>query len=489
MGINTHQEPLVYMHKDCHICRAEGFSASARLLIKSSKGELIATLNVIENETLQPGHIGVSNIARDTLQVSAGDSVIVRHAPMVKSLSTMRKKVHGHTLSDEEMMSVMMDISQHRYRDIEISSFLSGCAGDRLNIDEIIGLTRAMVDCGKRLHWPEAEKIFDKHCIGGLPGNRTTPLIVAIVSAAGLIIPKTSSRAITSPAGTADTLETLFDVDFKLKDMQRIVYEIGACLVWGGAVNLSPADDLMVQVERALDLDGEGQLIASVLSKKIAAGSTHVIIDIPVGDTAKVRTQSEAYRLGGLFDKVGEACDINVRCVITDGSQPVGAGIGPVQEALDVLAVFQRAPLAPADLRQRSLSLAANLIDLAEGCGLDEALSKATSILDSGQAWRQFQRIADAQGGMKELPRANVARDIKANASGTIIAIDNRRLARLAKLAGAPSDSVAGLRLHARLSQTISSGDPLFTLFSDSPGERDYALEYYQQNPSIFTIR
>tara|TARA_R110000824_G_scaffold401796_1_gene616751 strand:+ start:14476 stop:15987 length:1512 start_codon:yes stop_codon:yes gene_type:complete len=489
MGINTHQEPIVYMHKDCHICRAEGFSASARVLVKAASTKLIATLDIVENNTLTPGHIGLSNIAIERLDVKAGQKVVVEHAPVVTSLSAVRKKVYGHVLSDNDMAEIMQDLSEHKYRDIEIASFLSVCAGSRLNLDEIISLTRAMVQCGKRLHWPDHDKVFDKHCIGGLPGNRTTPLVVAIVSAVGLIIPKTSSRAITSPAGTADTLETLFKVDYKLPEIRRIVDDVGACMVWGGAVNLSPADDLMIRIERELNIDGEGQLIASVLSKKIAAGSTHAIIDIPVGDTAKVRTHAKADYLASLFTQVATACGLQVRCVITDGSKPIGAGIGPVQEAIDLLSILKCEESAPQDLRQRALELAANLLDMADNCGLDSAIEIATDILESGAAWHQFQRIATAQGGIKELPESNYSSVQLSPRKGVIHAIDNRRLARLAKLAGAPFDASAGLRLHANVGEVVEQNQALFTLYSDSSGEQDYALDYYQNNTDIFVIQ
>ena len=488
MGIDTHQEPLVYMHRDCPVCRAEGFAASARLLVKSGARRLIATLNVVEGDHLAPGEIGLSNIARDRLGVAEGERVEVLHAPMVESLAAVRKKIHGHALGEEELAGIMEDISLHRYRDIEIAAFLSVCAGKRLTLDEIIALTNAMVACGRRLSWPGVARVYDKHCIGGLPGNRTTPLVVAIASAAGLTIPKTSSRAITSPAGTADVMETLFRVEFSLDELQRIVSDTGACLAWGGAVSLSPADDLMVRIERALDLDGEGQLIASVLSKKIAAGSSDVVIDIPVGATAKVRSRTEADYLAGLFTQVGTACGIAVRCVITDGSRPIGRGLGPVEEARDVLAVLRGEPGAPRDLRDRSLLLAAHLLDLAEGRGLDDAAEKAAHVLDSGRAWAQFQRIAQAQGGLRQLPKAAYSMEKRAERGGTVAAIDNRRISRLAKLAGAPFDATAGLRLHVNVGSEVAAGEPLFTLFSDSPGERDYALAYYRHNPDIFVI-
>ncbi|GAB3025526.1 thymidine phosphorylase family protein [Bowmanella dokdonensis] len=489
MGIDTHQEPVVYMREDCHVCVAEGFNASSRVLVTNGSHMLIATLNVVERHVLEAGRVGLSKIAVQRLRASDGDEICIGHAPVLHSLSHVRKKVFGHALSAFEMREVIEDISAHRYSDMEIASFLSVCAGGRLDLDEIISLTQAMVACGKRLTWPGEARIFDKHCIGGLPGNRTTPLVVSIASAAGLTVPKTSSRAITSPAGTADTMEVLTTVDLPLDRIQAIVAETGACLAWGGAVNLSPADDLLIRIERALDLDGEGQLIASVLSKKIAAGSTHVIIDIPVGETAKVRTRQQADRLASLFTEVGQACDIFVRCVMTDGSKPIGRGIGPAEEAKDLLAVLKNEPGAPRDLRQRALHLTANLLDLADNTGLDAAMRKAVEILDSGQAWQQFQRILRAQGGIKALPQAAYQHRQLAVRSGVLMSIDNRRLSRLAKLAGAPLDKAAGLRLFVEVGDRISPDQPLFTLCSESTGERDYALEYYRQNQDIFVIQ
>jgi len=488
IGINTYQEPVVYMRSDCSVCLAEGFSVNSSVAVNFNGRSIVATLQVVDASLLGIGEAGLSKISLERLGVSQGDKVTVTHVPVITSLKNVRKKVHGNKLDDAEIDSIIQDISQHRYRDIEIAAFLSVCAGNRLDIDEIIGLTNAMVACGKHLSWEGHEKILDKHCIGGLPGNRTTPLVVSIVSAAGFVIPKSSSRAITSPAGTADTMEALTRVNLDLMEIRHVVAETGACLVWGGAVNLSPADDLLIRIERALDLDGEGQLIASVLSKKIAAGSTHAVIDIPVGKTAKIRSEKDAERLASIFTHVGLACGIQVRCVITDGSQPVGRGIGPVEEARDVLSVLQGQCQGLEDLRDRSLFLAAHLLSLAGEENFDEAMHKARTILDEGLAWQQFKRIAEAQGGLKTLPEARYCHVEKAESTGRLVAIDNRQLARLAKLAGAPVDMAAGLRLHVRLGDIITPGTPLFTLMSDSMGERDYAMDYYHRFSSIFLL-
>ncbi len=488
MGIDTHEEPVVYMRSDCDICRSEGFSANARVQVRSADKSIIATLNIVTADTLAPDTMGCSLSAWRYLGLHDEQTVTVQHAPVVRSLSTLRKKVHGHELSEAEIAAVIGDIARRLYSDIEIASFLTACAGNRLNLAEITGLTKAMIDIGNRLQWPDYPRVFDKHCVGGLPGNRTTPIVIAVGSAAGLIMPKTSSRAITSPAGTADTMEVLTRVDMNLEEMQQVVRSTGACLAWGGRVKLSPTDDLLIRIEKALDLDGEGQLIASVLSKKIAAGSTDILIDIPVGPTAKVRNQKQAQRLSGLFTGVAKALGVQVHCVITDGSQAVGRGIGPAEEARDVLAVLRNDEDAPQDLKERALFLSAQLLSMASGEDLQLSATKAQVILHSGKALEQFERICQAQGVRKEIPDAPHSEELTASSAGHLLSMDNRRLAQLAKLAGAPSSPVSGLRLQVRVGDTVRQGQTLARLFAATSGELAYARAFYHDNRDLFNI-
>lgn len=290
LGIDTYKHPVIYMKNDCHVCISEGFETHARIRVELGDKTIVATLNTIKSDLLEPGEAALSDYAWDLLDAKEGDKLILSHPKTLKSLNYLRSKIYGNELTHNELNNIVVDVSQGRYSDIYISSFITACAGGRLNKREITDLTKAMVEAGDKLSW-DNNFIVDKHCVGGLPGNRTSPIIVSIVSAYGLTMPKTSSRAITSPAGTADAMEVLTSVDFDLKAMKEIVTKEGACIAWGGSVSLSPADDILIRVEKALDIDSEGQLIASVLSKKIAAGSTHIVIDIPVGSTAKVRSK------------------------------------------------------------------------------------------------------------------------------------------------------------------------------------------------------
>ncbi len=488
LGLDTQYEAIVVMHKECDVCRSEGFSAHTRVLLCNGKRQVIATLYQATGDLISHDEAALSESAWRRLSLNEGDTITVTHPAPLDSLSHVRSRIYGHDLGEPAFNAIVRDVVDGKYSDIYLSSFLTACAARPLDHKEVLALTHAMVETGERLRWP-AGIIVDKHCVGGLPGNRTTPLIVAIVASLGLTMPKTSSRAITSPAGTADAMETMAPVDLDTAAIRQVVEREGGCVVWGGAIKLSPADDILIRVERALDLDSEGQLIASVLSKKIAAGSTHVVIDLPVGPTAKVRSAETAKALSQDIVEVAETFGLKVKTLATDGLQPVGRGIGPALEARDVLSVLRCEPDAPQDLRQRATALAGALLELAGAAPPDGGETLATAALDNGRAWTKFQRICEAQGGMRVPPTSSQQRPLLAERSGDVLAIDNRRIARLAKLAGAPDDKAAGVDLHVSVGDEVTLGQPLCTVHTESPGELAYAFDYASANHDIIAIR
>lgn len=487
LGLLTQHDAIVLMRADCPVCRAEGLAARAQVLLSSGGRDVLATLYQVSNGFLGTDEAGLSEAAWARLGVEEGALITVRHAPPLSSLSSVRRRIHGDRLEPDAFSAIIADVAAGRYTDVHLAAFLTGCSARPLDLAETTALTGAMVAAGERLSW-DAPVVIDKHCVGGLPGNRTTPIVVAIVAAHDLRMPKTSSRAITSPAGTADTMETLAPVDLDLPAMRRVVDQEGACLVWGGAVHLSPADDVLIRVERVLDIDTEGQLIASVLSKKIAAGSTHVVLDLPVGPTAKVRSDDAGAELAQRMTKVAAEFGVTLRCLLTDGAQPVGRGIGPALEALDVLAVLQGSASAPDDLRRRACTLAGSALELAGAAPAGHGVRIAAETLSDGRAWSKFQRICEAQGGMRVPPKAAIQQPIKADRPGRITQINNRTLARLAKLAGAPDNKAAGLELHVRLGDEVAAGQPLLTIHTEAHGELAYALDYAVANPGLITV-
>jgi thymidine phosphorylase len=487
MHIDTHQEPVIYMRKDCHVCRSEGFYAHSRVRITTDKNSIIATVNMITNGYLSHEEVGLSESAWKLLDATEGEKAYFNHAKPADSMGSVRGKVYGTPFTDNTSRHIIEDITRGAYSDIQLAAFVTACAGNRLDTQEIISLTKAMVNAGCQLDWG-AEKVMDKHCVGGLPGNRTTPIVVAIVTAAGLIMPKTSSRGITSPAGTADTMETLAPVALSIADMRNVVEQEGGCIAWGGSVSLSPADDILIRVERALDLDSEGQLVASVISKKVAAGSTHALIDLPVGITAKVRNQEYANKLATQLVTTGEALGIEITPLFSDGQQPVGRGIGPALEARDILAVLQNHPHAPQDLRQRSLVIAGKMLEMGGVAKANNGLERASKILDSGKAWVKFQAICEAQGGMRTPPESTFKHQVESTKSGIVCYINNRFISKLAKLAGAPSAPAAGIDIHIRLGDIVEVGQALFDLHAETEGELQYAIDFLNAHPDAIKI-
>lgn len=487
LGLDTQYEAIVFMHEDCHVCRSEGFTAHNRVLLCNGERQVIATLYHVTGDLIAHDEAALSESAWTRLGLRDGEHIIVTHPAPLDSLRHVRSRIYGNELGEPSFQAIIEDIVQGRYSDIDLSSFLTACAARPLEHKEVLALTHAMVEAGDRLRWP-AGIVVDKHCVGGLPGNRTTPIIVAIAASLGLMMPKTSSRAITSPAGTADTMETMAPVELDTTAIRRVVEREGGCVVWGGAVKLSPADDILIRIERALDLDTEGQLIASVLSKKIAAGSTHLVIDLPVGPTAKVRTPKAAETLSRALASVAETFGLHTKVVQTDGLQPVGRGIGPALEARDVLSVLRCEPNAPGDLRQRAIALTGALLELAGATPQGGGEAMAAQALDTGRAWAKFQRICEAQGGMRVPPTSLQQRPLLAEGPGRVYSIDNRRIARLAKLAGAPDDKAAGIHLDVVIGDQVASGQPLCTVHADTPGELAYAFDYAAINRDIIVI-
>ncbi|MDD1526834.1 MULTISPECIES: thymidine phosphorylase family protein [Bradyrhizobium] len=475
--LDTGRENVVVVSRQSKALRAEIFRGFSRVELRQGDKVMLATLLITDDDTLAaPDEIGLSEPAFRRFAQGVGTQVTVRPAAPPESLEAVRAKIRGRTLSQAEIGAIINDLAHYRYSDMEIAAFLIGSASF-ITSDELLALTGAMAQAGTQLVWP-TPVVVDKHCIGGIPGNRTSMVVVPIVAAHGLPIPKTSSRAITSPAGTADTMEVLARVNVGVEEMKAIVSACNGCLIWGGHVNLSPADDVLISVERPLSLDTREQMVASIISKKIAAGSTHLLIDIPVGPTAKVTSGVEAMRLRKLFEFVGDRFGRSVEVIVTDGSQPIGNGIGPVLEANDVMAVLGNEPDAPRDLREKSLRLAAHLLEYDPKLRGGAGYARARELLDSGAALKQMQKIIDAQGPStcsNEL--GSLSFDVEASHDGTVSAIDCLRLNRLARTAGAPLDKGAGIRLFKKIGDRVEQGEPLYRVYTFDRPEHDLAAD------------
>lgn len=478
IAIDTYKENVAYLHRDCEIYQTQGFQAlnKIEIYVNGNLHPVVAVLNVVDDEKIAKiDELGLSEQVFQQLNLPEGSPVKVRHAEQPKSLSYVHRKISGDRLEYSEYLEIIQDINNNRYSKIEITAYLVGCAESEMDRDEVLYLTRAMVDTGERIDWQEP-MIADKHCIGGIPGNRTSMLIMPIIAAYGMLMPKTSSRAITSPAGSADTMEVLANVELEIKTLQKIVKQHGGCLAWGGTAKLAPVDDILIAVERPLSMDSPGQMVASILSKKVAAGVTHLIIDIPVGPTAKVHSYAKAMKLRKLFEYVGDNLGLTLEVLITDGKQPIGSGVGPMLEARDVMRVLENDPLASQHLREKSLQLAGHIIEFDVKVRAGQGYNIARDILESGQALEKLNAIVDAQGrNPNPLRLAKLSYEVAAPLHGSVSSINNFVIAYIARLAGAPHDQTAGVDIHKKLGQTVKKGDPLYTIYADF--EADFHFE------------
>ncbi len=473
VNLDTGRENVVVISRQSKALRPEIFSGFSRVELRRNSRVLLATLLITDDDALVgPDEIGLSEPAFRRFAEPVGSLVAVTPAAPPESLEAVRAKIRGRTLSAAEITAVINDLTHYRYSDMEIAAFLISSASF-MTSGELLALTAAMAQAGTQLKWSNPI-VVDKHCIGGIPGNRTSMIVVPIVAAHGLTIPKTSSRAITSPAGTADTMEVLARVNVGVDEMKAIVEACNGCLIWGGHVNLSPADDILISVERPLSLDTREQMVASIMSKKLAAGSTHLLIDLPVGPTAKLTSDMEAMRLRKLFEFVGDHFGISVEVITTNGSQPIGNGIGPVLEAQDVMAVLANDPAAPQDLREKSLRLAAHLLDYDPRLRGGAGYARARDLLDSGAALKQMQKIIEAQGPSDcRSDLGNLTFDVMAGSDGFVSGIDCLRLNRLARTAGAPLDKGAGIRLFKKIGDRVERGEPLYRVHAFDRSELD----------------
>ena len=480
VAIDTYKENVAYLHRDCALYRSEGFQALNKIEVSSAQNgnSVIAVLNIVDDASITtPGELGLSEQVFDQFAVNEGCAVKISHASAPKSIKAVHRKISGERLLFEDYLAINQDIASNRYSKIEIAAYLVGCAESGLDRDEVLSLTQSMLQTGEQLQWDEP-LVVDKHCIGGIPGNRTSMLVVPIVAEHGMLMPKTSSRAITSPAGTADTMEVLAKVDLNPETLHNLVTHQRAFLAWGGTAKLAPVDDILIAVERPLSMDSPGQMVASILSKKVAAGSTHLLIDIPVGPTAKIRSQTNAMKLRKLFEYVGDSMGLTLEVVITDGRQPIGQGIGPVLEARDVMRILENHPLAPLDLREKSLQLAGRILEFDADVRGGQGYLLARDILESGRALQKMQSIIQAQGASDNLARpGKLKHQVLAQEAGRISAIDNLQLAQIAHLAGAPMDKEAGVDLHKKVADTVEKDEPIYTIHAEFNADFNFAKQ------------
>lgn len=486
LDFSTGTKEVIVLHKE----DADEMNISPMDRVKISKDggkEEIAIVDLTV-KNLSPGTMGSFYGLTKQLDLEEGDEVYLNPIEKPDSTDYIKKKLEGKELSEEETRSIIEDVMEDRLSDIEMTSYVTSLYIRGMTEQETVDFTNAIIDSGDTLDFKK-RVVVDKHCIGGVPGNRTTMLIVPIVAAAGLTIPKTSSRSITSPAGTADSMEVLAPVSHNLDEIKEIVEKTNGCMVWGGAINLAAADDKLIRVRHPLSIDPKGVLLGSILAKKKAAGATNVLIDIPIGKGAKVSTKEKAEDLSEDFMRLGTKLNMEVKCIVTPGYDPVGAAIGPALEAKEVLRILKGEDVSR-DLKDKALQMAGILLETGGKAEEGEGYRKAAEILKSGKAEEKMREIIEAQNGDPEIQPEDIeigkhSKELYAEETGRIQYIHTSKIAEIAKLAGAPKEKGSGIYLEVEKGDRIEEGDKLMTIYSESERKLESALDYYKENHPV----
>lgn len=450
---------------------AFGIVPGDRVQIKYGKKSLTVATDITHN-SIRHGEIGIFADVWRILKPRLGSPVTINIISRPPSVEAIKKKILGHEATDEEIRSIIKDISERRLSAIETTYFVASGYVRPYTDRELVSMVSAMAESGDMFKWGK-RKVVDKHSVGGLAGNRTTMVAIPIIASLGLLIPKTSSRAITSPSGTADTMEVLSPVTFSPDRVRHIVKHANGCLIWGGGLSIAPADDLIIRVSKPLSLEPYDKMIVSILAKKVAMGVQYLVVDLPYGLGTKIPNLKVGRSIEQRFQRVGRAFKMKVRVKFDSAKQPIGRGVGPAFEARDVLRVLQQKPNRPRDLEAKAIGLAAELLEMSGECRRGQGKKIATEVLRSKRAWKKMQAIISLQGGRSAVDSEDVTKGaykfvVRAKRRGLVDLIDNRAINDVVRMLGAPDHKLAGLYLNAKLGQRVRVGDPLITLNSQT---------------------
>lgn len=406
------------------------------------------------------------------------------------AIEAIKKKLIGKSLSYHEIFAIMDEIANKRLSPVLTTYFAAAGFKEGFSDEELYHLTRAMVATGPQLHFKGI--VADKHSTGGVAGTRTTMIVVPIIAAAGYQIPKTSSRAITSPAGTADTMEVVAPVTFSPKQIEHLVGRAGGCIVWGGHLGLAPADDIIIQIEQPLAFESFDKIIVSIMAKKVASGTTHLVLDVPVGPTMKIQHLKDGELIARKFTFLAKKFNIHVTVDMNEIRQNAGRGIGPILEARDVFQVLEQHRNRPLALEAKALRLAGKLLDLcfADTPGKKDIAGEdvARDLLTSGKALTKMREIIKTQGGepgvsSEHMHPGRFVFEVKSSKKGRVHAIDNQQITVICRILGCPTDKKSGMYLNRKLDETVDAGDILCTIYSSDKWRLKEAVETIKNIP------
>lgn len=469
---------------------AFGINLNNKVQLTKANGEYIVA-DVSLSEAVLEGSVAICADISEKLNFENNELVAVSLAESSStSYEAIRKKMKGETISYDEMFAIIKDISENKLDDTMMTYYVASSFFYPTTDEEMYQTAKAMAECGVMFKYPKGEIIADKHCIGGVPWNETTMILIPLIASLGIKIPKNFSKSITSPAATGECVNVLMNINFNKEGIEKLVKDQNCCLVRWGGLDLAPADDKLIKVQYPLSMQSRAKVVSSIMAKKYAMGVTHSLIDIPVGPTAKVSSMKEAKDWKKKFEYVGKKLWMKMSVQITEANEVIGNGVGAVMQVREVLRILQQHPERAMDLESKVIFLASKII---EEVGLEkgkEAVKLATHQLVSWAAWEKMQAIIKAQGGNPEvnsesLPLWAHTFDVIAEKDWVLKMIDLHDINAVCRKLGCPVIDQAGLYLYKKTGDKIKKGEVICKLYAQDEVKLKHGIERWKERSPL----
>ncbi len=405
------------------------------------------------------------------------------------------KKKHGEMLTDEEISFMIDGYVKGEIADYQMSAMLMAIWFKGMNDHEITELTKVMAKSGDMVDLSPIEgKKVDKHSTGGV-GDKTTLIVAPIVAACGGKVAKMSGRGLGHTGGTVDKLEAIpgYRTSLSREDFFNTVKKCGVSLI-GQSGNLAPADKKLYALrDVTATVDSIPLIASSIMSKKLAAGSDCILLDVKTGSGAFMKTLDDSIKLAQTMVTIGEGAGRRTVALITDMDTPLGYGIGNSLEVIESMDVLKGK--GPEDLTEVSLQLAANMLYLVGKGSIEECRAMAEKSIEDGSAFETFCTMVREQGGddsvlkdYSKFPQAPYTAEVKADSDGFVTGMDAEKIGITSVILGAGRetkesdiDFAAGLVIHKKYGDAVKKGDSLVTLYTSKEDKLPDAEKLYRE--------
>ena len=422
---------------------------------------------------VQANEIWVTKDFLEEYPIMEWDTVIisfVKNNPL--SMQAIRKKMLWKKISDEEIDAIIEDIKDNKIHELVLAYYVATSFFYKSDAHELAYTTKATAYTWDMYRFPWI--VAGKYCIWWVPGNETTMIVIPILASLWITMPKTFSKAITSPAATGECVNVLMDIEFDKQEVIRLTDKVWACLVWNEKLNLAPVNDRIIKVSSPLWMEPYARMISSIMAKNYAMGINHCLIDIPMWPTAKVATMKDAKRVAKRFREIWEYLWIKMDVQITDGSQPIGRGIWACLQAREALRILQQYKTRSEDLEEKVIFLASKLLIL---CGRADSMKNAEKMvkaqLENWEARKKMQEIINAQNWdphikSEDIQLGKFSHDVIAEKDCIITKVDMKHLNTMVRWLWAPKQYEAWIYLHKRLWDKVKKWEVIYTMYSNS---------------------